>query len=168
MTDPRAFAITAHSGQTYGDAPYSVHLEAVVAIVATVDPSYRAKAVAYLHDVLEDTEADVLDVADLFGHTVASAVSLVTDPEGFPNRRTRKAELHRCLALLDPATESHRLALLVKVADRLANVRASAASDPSKLKMYRKEHADFRPACYRPGLCDAIWAELDSLLEVAA
>lgn len=168
MTDPRAFAITAHSGQTYGDAPYSVHLEAVVVIVATVDPSYRAKAVAYLHDVLEDTEADVLDIADLFGHTIASAVSLVTDPEGYPNRKTRKSKLHKSLAALDPATESHRLALLVKAADRLANVRASTGDAPSKLRMYQKEHKAFRPACYRPGLCDAIWAELDSLLEVVA
>jgi len=30
--------------------------------------------------------------------------------------------------------------------------------------MYRKEHGAFRPACFRPGLCDEIWAELDGHL----
>lgn len=166
MTDPRTFAATAHAGQTYGAEPYMAHLEAVAALVRTVDPSHRAEAVALLHDALEDTEADVLSLADLFGHTTASAVGLVTDPEGYPNRRTRKAALHKTLAALDPATESHRLALLVKPADRLANVRACVASGDSRIDMYRREYPAFREAAYRPGLCDAIWAELDSLLAV--
>jgi (p)ppGpp synthase/HD superfamily hydrolase len=164
MTDPRDHAEKAHKGQTYGSEPYLVHLDAVWEIVRTVDDSAEARAAAYLHDAVEDTGATVGGLTLLFGPLVASAVGLVTDPEGYPNRKTRKAALHASLSALDPRAHAHRLALLVKAADRLANVRASAADSPGKLKMYRKEHAAFRAATYRPGLCDAIWRELDNTL----
>jgi len=167
MNVARAYAATAHAGQTYGAEPYTVHLEAVVAIVREVDPSHAAKAVAYLHDVLEDTTATVAELTMVFGAVVASAVLLVTDPEG-ETRRTRKTALHTRLLGLDVNVPAMRLALLVKAADRLANVRACMANHPSKLSMYRKEHTVFRPATYRPGVCDTVWAELDSLLEGSA
>jgi len=164
MTDPRTFAATAHAGQTYGSEPYTAHLDAVAEIVRGVDPSPIAATVAYLHDVVEDTEISTVDLYHAFGPRVATAVMVLTDPPGYPNRKTRKAALHQTLARLDPSGPAERLALLVKAADRLANVRACVASDPSKLKMYRKEHGEFRPACFRPGLCDEIWAELDGHL----
>jgi (p)ppGpp synthase/HD superfamily hydrolase len=167
MNVAREYARVAHAGQTYGDEPYTVHLEAVVAVVRPVDPSGEAEAVAYLHDALEDTAATAAELTMTFGAVVASAVLLVTDPEG-ENRRARKAALHARLGALDVTVPAMRLALLVKAADRLANVRACVASHPGKLRMYRKEHTAFRPACYRPGLCDDIWAEIDSLLGVSA
>jgi len=163
MKEAHTYAIQAHEGQTYGDEPYTVHLEAVVAIVRGVADTFRSRAVAWLHDVLEDTEADAATLAASFGRTITEAVQLVTDPEG-PNRRARKVELHRRLANLDHWHEAHRLALIVKTADRLANVRASAAAHPGKLSMYRREHAAFRDAAYRDGLCDALWDEIDRLL----
>ena len=159
-----SYARQAHASDRYGDEPYSVHLEAVVAIVRGADDSDEAASVAWLHDVLEDTEATAADLSLAFGAVVSIAVALVTDPEG-ENRRTRKARLHERLICLHPAASAPaRLALLVKAADRLANVRASAADSPGKLKMYRKEHAAFREAVHRPGLCDEIWAELDRAL----
>ncbi len=160
----RDYARTAHAKQTYGSEPYTVHLEAVVAIVRVVDSSPEAEAVAWLHDVLEDTPATEGELAGMFGEPVAAAVAFVTDPEGYPSRRTRKAALHASLATLDPGKEPDRLALLVKTADRLANVRACVADSPGKLKMYRREHADFRAATHRAGLCDDLWTELDALL----
>jgi (p)ppGpp synthase/HD superfamily hydrolase len=166
MTDPRTFAATAHAGQTYGAEPYTVHLEAVAALVRGVDPSEEAEAVAYLHDVVEDTGTGTIDLFHAFGARVATAVKLLTDPEGHPNRRTRKAELHLTLAGLDASGVTERLTLLVKAADRLANVRACVASGDSRIGMYRREYPAFRTAAYRPGLCDDIWAELDSLLAV--
>jgi (p)ppGpp synthase/HD superfamily hydrolase len=152
---PREFAVAAHGAQRYGDGPYSVHLDAVAAIAG---PEHEA--VAYLHDVLEDTEADAAELALRFGAHVMACVVLLTDPEG-PNRRARKALLHERLRRVGP--ELHA-ALVVKAADRLANVRASAANNPGLLAMYAGEHAEFRAAAYRAGLCDAIWAELDELL----
>lgn len=166
MTDPRRYAAEAHEGQTYGSEPYTAHLEAVVAIVREVDPSPLAEAVAWLHDAVEDTDTTTLDLFHTFGPQVATAVMLLTDPPGHPNRRTRKAALHDTLSKLDfpNGGPAERAALLVKAADRLANVRASAESHPGKLSMYRREHAAFREAAHRPGLCDEVWAEIDRLL----
>ena len=172
MRDPRSYAAGHHAGQTYGSEPYMVHLEAVVAIVSAIEGSEEARAVAFLHDVLEDTGATRADLAMTFGALVAFAVVLVTDPEG-ENRRARKALLHERLAKLHPrVSRAAHLALLVKAADRVANVRACVVDgDPSRLRMYRKEHAAFREehaafreAAYRPGLCDVLWTEMDALL----
>jgi len=139
----------------------------VVAIVREYDDSPDAEAVAWLHDVVEDTGRSTADIERLFGRPVSVAVACVTDPEG-PNRRTKKARLHAQLAKLDPEqADSYRMALLVKVADRLANVRASvAANDKRKLKMYRREHPEFRAAVERPPLFAPMWEELDALLAV--
>ncbi len=166
MTDARTFAAEAHAkaGDTYGEGPYTVHLADVVAIVRTVDGSELAESVAWLHDVVEDTDRSTAEIERQFGPVVSVAVSCVTDPPG-PNRRTKKARLHAQLAKLDHEQhESYRIALLVKAADRVANVRACVASGDSRLSMYQREHAAFRAAAYRPGLCDALWSELDSLL----
>mgnify|MGYP003331794011 CR=1 FL=1 len=62
-----------------------------------------------------------------------------------------------------------RAPLVVKAADRLANVRESVRSslldpDNKHLPKYRAEHPEFRLSAHRPGLCDEIWAELDKLL----
>lgn len=168
MNDARTYAAKAHAGQTYGDSqPYTVHLAAVVTIVDGLNDSLLAgsflRDVAWLHDILEDTPVTVTELENRFGHTVALAVQMVTDPEG-PNRRERKAVLNANLRALDPRLEDARAALLVKAADRLANVRACVAAGDSRLKMYRREHEAFRAAAHRPGLCDALWSELDSLL----
>lgn len=167
MTDPRAFAATAHEGQTYNDEPYTVHLEAVARLSDEVadsvcEPEFL-RTVAWLHDVVEDTDAARVDVAERFGDQVAEAVSLLSDPPG-QNRRERKARLHERLHALDERKKVFRSVLLVKTADRLSNVREAVGKRPSLLKMYRREHAAFRAATHRPGLCDAWWAELDNLL----
>jgi len=147
-----------------------VHLDAVAEIVRTVDPSPLAATVAYLHDVVEDTEIETIEICRIFGGRVASAVWLLTDPPGYPNRKTRKAELHRTLAKLEYPNggPAERLALLVKTADRLANVREAVSTASRKAKMYRKEHRVFRASCYRDGLADPLWAELDALIVGAA
>lgn len=160
MTDPRQYAIRAHGSQKYGNEPYVVHLDEVAEIVGS-EPF--ASTVAYLHDVLEDTEVTRNELAEAFGRDVAEAVSYVTDPGG-RNRKERKAELNRRLAALDPRELPARAALVVKAGDRLANVRRCAEGGDSKLRMYRREHEAFRAACHRPGLCEAIWTELDELL----
>lgn len=158
--DPRAFAAWAHGEQTYGLEPYVVHLDAVAALLPR-EPDLQA--VAYLHDVLEDTPVTSPTLVERFGATVAEAVALVTDPEG-ETRRRRKAKLHARLAALELDRPAAPLALHVKAADRLANVRACVRSADARLATYRCEHHEFRPAAFRPGLCDRLWTELDALL----
>lgn len=149
----RAVAVTAHADQRYGLDPYSVHLDAVATLVRPYGP--YAVIVAYLHDAAEDTPLEFGQIAGMFGTFVAECVQLLTD-EGGHNRAARKAATNAKLAGVG---EPHHLALVVKAADRLANVRAGGKAD-----MYRKEHAAFRAACFREGLCPELWAELDSLL----
>ncbi|MFT7224393.1 MAG: hypothetical protein ACI82Z_001950 [Cellvibrionaceae bacterium] len=56
------------------------------------------------------------------------------------------------------------LALLVKAADRLANMRACIRiQDQGFLDMYKSENTVFRTSAYRPNLCENIWIELDKI-----
>jgi hypothetical protein len=87
------------------------------------------------------------------------AVALVTDSPGV-NRRERNALTHAKFAKCENA-----LALTVKAADRLANLQMSVATaNQGKLEMYRKEHAAFKAAAYRAGLCVELWREMDKIV----
>jgi (p)ppGpp synthase/HD superfamily hydrolase len=155
----RAFAIAAHGEQKYGDEPYVFHLDAVAGLVARYGE--EAVVVAYLHDAVEDTSATIEDIESIFGVRIAACVSLLTDEAG-ATRKERKAKTHAKLAATGGEAQ---VALIVKAADRLANVRACCAGSRQDLrKLYRSEHQAFREAVYREQLCDPIWQELDSLL----
>ena len=154
----RAFALQCHGNQRYGDQPYSVHLDAVAAILAPYGE--EAQTIGFLHDVLEDTPAAPEALRKEFGDHVLACVLLVTDQPG-ADRNERKVRTNAKLAAVEGAS---RVALIAKAADRVANLRESAR-DPvhGKLEMYRHEHAEFRQAAFRPGLCDPLWAEMDRI-----
>lgn len=157
--DARTFALNAPGSQKYGTQPYVVHLDAVAAIAATYGEA--AQTVAYLHDVVEDTPVSLEEVRIHFGELVEGCVALLTDEAG-ATRKERKAKTY---AKLTSVSGPLQLALIVKVADRLANVQACIADDKQDLlAVYHAEHVIFRPAAYRPGLCDEIWQQLDQLL----
>ena len=159
LTHARSFAIAAHGDQKYGDHPYSFHLDAVAELLAAFGE--QAQIVGYLHDVVEDTDVPIQTVRQEFGDRVADCVALVTDETG-ANRKERKARTNAKLAAVSGEKE---LALIVKTADRLANLRMSALGGAeSKLDMYRREHPAFREAVYRPGLCDELWREMSRIL----
>lgn len=157
----RQMAIKAHGDQLYGDLPYVVHLDAVAELVAP--HGQDAIVIAYLHDTLEDTALTIEEIEAAFGPTVARCVSLMTDPEG-PSRKTRKAALHARLTAVavEYPGEPDGLALVVKVADRLANVRASVlAEDKGKILMYWEEHPEFRRAALRNSLNIDLFDRID-------
>jgi len=159
VTRAREFAVAAHGDQRYGDQPYAVHLDAVVELLAPFGE--QAQVVGYLHDVVEDTAVPLDAVRAQFGDRVAACVALVTDEPG-ANRRERKAKTNAKLASV---SADNALALVVKAADRLANLRASASSgSESKLGMYRREHPAFREAAYRLELCDVLWQEMEIIV----
>lgn len=157
--DARSFAIAAHGDQRYGDKPYAFHLDAVAALAEPYGDD--AVAIAYLHDTVEDTETTLAEVEQRFGPLIAACVGLLTDEPG-ANRKERKARTYAKLAQVRGPSE---LALIVKAADRLANVRACVADRKTSLwELYRSEYAVFKPAAFRPGLCDRLWEELERLL----
>jgi guanosine-3',5'-bis(diphosphate) 3'-pyrophosphohydrolase len=155
----RAFAVAAHGEQRYGAHPYAHHLDAVAAIARPYGEA--AVVAAYLHDTVEDTRATLAEVESQFGAHMAACVALLTDAPG-TDRKERKAKTYAKLAQVGGSLE---IALVVKVADRLANVRACVHdSNERLLQVYRGEHEVFRRAAYRPALCEPLWHELDALL----
>lgn len=158
----RAFALLAHGNQRYGDWPYAFHLDAVAELLKPYGQD--AQSIGYLHDVVEDTVVTVDDIRERFGPLVADCVAVLTDDPG-ASRAERKAGTYARMATVAGPTE---LALVVKAADRLANVRTCVADGKSRLwEVYRKEHPTFKKAACRPGLCDPLWEELEVLLEMS-
>jgi (p)ppGpp synthase/HD superfamily hydrolase len=155
----KEFALKAHGAQMYGSAPYSVHLDAVAEILK--DCGEEAIVIGYLHDVVEDTSVSLAEIEAEFGAVVAKCVGYLSDAGG-GSRSVRKAAANAKLAAV-PA--EYNVALVVKAADRLANVRASIAGNAKLLELYAAEHAAFKAAAYRAGVGAEIWEALDTLLE---
>ncbi len=139
------------------------HLDAVAKLAEPHGED--AVVVAYLHDVVEDTETTADAMENLFGRRVAACVGLLSDEPG----RSRKERKAKTYAKLAEVRRPNEWALIVKAADRLTNVRACLADRKQSLwEVYRGEHAVFRRAAFRAGLCDPLWSELDSLLTESA
>ena len=131
QTGYMSFAINAHADQKYGDLPYEIHLSCVANILDAFGFSdYKFQASGWLHDVIEDTVVTLEAVRTHFGSDVANMVWACTG-EG-KNRKERVTSILEKLAL-------NADACIVKVADRIANVKAGG-----KVQMYFDEHEDFR------------------------
>ena len=155
----KKFAVDAHGEQKYGDKPYVVHLDAVVSHLKAYGEN--AQIVGYLHDVVEDTEISYEKVKEVFGEFIADCVGIVTDEAG-QNRKERKKKTYEKMAKVIGDLE---LALIVKAADRLANIEAClAGGNKDLLAMYKAEHLTFQMSVYRKGLCDDIWQKLEESL----
>lgn len=148
--DYRLAAICLHGKQEYGSMPYAYHLAQVEAILADAGfSSYEYQAAAWLHDCIEDTEADFQMIYDGYGGTVAKLVYGCTG-EGL-TRKERNATIYKRL-------NETPAAAIIKVADRIANVRSGMgiidfniektpiklSSDLDKLKMYLDEWPEFK------------------------
>ena len=154
----REFALEAHGDQRYGSRPYHVHLDAVTELAR--EYGEEAQVVAYLHDVVEDTSAQLDAIEKSFGRKIAECVSILTDEPG-DSRKERKRKTYARMARVSGDLE---LALIVKAADRLANMRACVADGKDRLLgVYKQEHASFRAAAYREDLCWKLWRELDEI-----
>lgn len=152
LVDGCAFlARRAHGDQRYGDhRPYTVHLEHVVAVMRRfliVDE--HLLGAGWLHDSIEDTELSKASLVEHltigFGQHSAERVGVlvdaVTDGEG-KNRRERKERPYELIPTVKGA-------ILVKLADRIANVEAGYAEGQTGLiDMYRGEFAEFHDRLY--------------------
>lgn len=159
--DARSFAIKAHAGQKYGEKPYEVHLSHVHRVLEK--EGYGADPIlsdaSWLHDVVEDTQVSLAEIARLFGADVADTVGRVTDEPG-NSRKERKQKTY-------PKIRGHRSATIIKLCDRIANVEASQIV-PHKFEMYKTEYPDFRSQLYVAGIADSLWLKLDLLLAFKA
>lgn len=155
-------AVEAHEGQRYGDKPYTEHLSQVVDILNTTSSAayplrFAAIAAAWLHDALEDTALPADRIEAECGPVVLELVQAVTHAPGVP-RRVWLPQLYERLSVAHPD------ARLIKVADRLANVRSCWETRDSRLFMYHREYKAFRAALHGDVRAAALWEELDGLL----
>lgn len=159
-----SFAIAAHGNQKYGDShPYSFHLQAVeyVLIEYGFERDILLRIAAWLHDVIEDTETTAEQIEETFGPVVRALVEAVTTESGI-NRKERNAKTYPKIK----AIPMH-MGIILKLADRIANVRnCIATNNVSLLSMYKKEHPGFRGALYDDySVTTPMWTELDRILE---
>ncbi len=160
LAQAREFAVREHGDQLYGDKPYVHHLDAVVGLL--VPYGVEAQVVGYLHDVVEDTDVTVDEVAETFGSRIAACVGILTDVPG-KNREARKIKTYKKMARV---TGERTLALVVKAADRLANMEACIADQKQALlETYKGEHEAFKKAVYRDGLCPDLWESIDQAMK---
>jgi (p)ppGpp synthase/HD superfamily hydrolase len=167
LRQAKAVAVEAHGEQRFGTLPYEYHLQSVVKVldrfgVKIEDPQLAPLLVAgWLHDVLEDTPLMRDDLKAQFGPEVAELVWRVTDEPGV-SREDRKPATYR-------KTRDNELAIILKLADRIANVEEGINAKTNKLGMYRREQAEFsgilRDASQHP-IALAMWKHLDNLLQV--
>ena len=138
----REFAINAHQRinhrRKYTKEPYSVHLSAVAKIVAEVTDDPETIAAAWLHDVVEDTKATILDVEREFGREIAALVADLTDVStpADGNRTARKRLDREHLAGAAPRAQT------VKLADLIHNCEDITRNDPRFAVVFHDEMAD--------------------------
>ena len=157
-----ALASEAHSAQRRKSGePYIIH-PISVALIAASELKLDADSViaAFLHDVVEDTPYTVEDIAGMFGPGVANLVDVVTKKKK-DNYSTSK-QVDNYQQLLDSVHYDIR-ALMVKIADRLHNMRTLASMRPDKqMKIAGETDYFYAPLANRLGLFD-VKTDLENL-----
>ena len=160
-----ALARTAHEGQfRKGGDPYIMHPVAVATIIAE-DFMMDANSVAagFLHDVVEDTDTTIDDIRREFGDDVAFLVQVVTKPKSHaPGQADLAKQENNFRQLLDSMRRDIR-AVLIKLADRLHNMRSLGSMQPVKqMKIAGETDFFYAPFANRLGL-NNLRRELENL-----
>ncbi|GAB3787072.1 RelA/SpoT family protein [Dyella agri] len=161
----RAFQVgaQAHEGQTRKSGePYITHPVAVAGILAELGMDAETIIAAILHDTLEDTALSRSALAGEFGEIVAELVDGVTklDKMRFGSRQEADAESFRKMLL---AMARDLRVILIKLADRLHNMRTLGAKDASSRRRIARETLEiYAPIAQRLGM-NKIKAELQDL-----
>ncbi len=153
----------AHDGQQRASGePYIYHPVEVARILASMHLDYKTIISALLHDVIEDTDVDKRQLGREFGKEVAElvdGVSKLTQIE-FESRAEAQAENFRKMLLA--MTQDIRV-ILVKLADRLHNMRTLGALRPAKRRAIARETLEiYAPIANRLGI-NHIRIELEEL-----
>jgi RelA/SpoT family (p)ppGpp synthetase len=163
LAEAYRFSEAAHAGQTRqsGD-PYISHPLAVAEILADWHLDGQTLMAALLHDVTEDTSVTKDEISDTFGKPVAELVDGVSklDKIEFQSAEVAQAENFRKMLL---AMARDVRIILIKLADRLHNMRTLGAVPPAKRRRVARETMEiYAPIALRLGL-NTLYHELQEL-----
>jgi GTP diphosphokinase / guanosine-3',5'-bis(diphosphate) 3'-diphosphatase len=157
------FCVQHHSGQLRASGePYVLHPLEVAQVLAEMKLDSTAIAAGLLHDAVEDTPVTTEDITEQFGEQVAHIVEGVTkiDKIQFANREDRQAENVRKMLL---AMVSDVRVVLIKMADRLHNMRTLQHLSPDRQESIARETLDiYAPLAHRLGM-GKVRGELEDL-----
>jgi len=148
-----ALAAIAHEGQRRqsGD-PYLDHPIAVAIILLDLRLDTESIAAALLHDVVEDSEVPISVIEHFFGQQVASLVDGVTKLSGYESKSKEEAQAGTYRKLIIASADDPRV-VLIKLADRLHNMRTIHATPPQKQQRVARETLDiYAPLAHRLGM----------------
>jgi len=157
------FCVQHHQGQMRASGePYVIHPLEVAEVLAEMKLDSTAIAAGLLHDAVEDTPATGEEIESGFGDQVAHIVEGVTkiDKIQFANREDRQAENVRKMLL---AMVTDVRVVLIKLADRLHNMRTLEHLQPDRQEAIARETLDiYAPLAHRLGM-GKVRGELEDL-----
>jgi guanosine-3',5'-bis(diphosphate) 3'-pyrophosphohydrolase len=159
------FAARRHAAQRRKGAaqePYINHLAEVAMLLAGATDGSDAALVAagFLHDTLEDTPTEYEELVAVFGTDVAELVAAVTDDKSLPKAERKRLQVEH-------APKKSVRARLLKLADKISNLRSLATSPPADWDRARAlEYVDWAEAVV--GGCRGLNANLEHLFDAAA
>nr|WP_282563333.1 bifunctional (p)ppGpp synthetase/guanosine-3',5'-bis(diphosphate) 3'-pyrophosphohydrolase [Gymnodinialimonas phycosphaerae] len=153
IRDAFAYGEQMHAGQTrHSGEPYFSHPVAVAALLTERQLDDATIVTALLHDTIEDTRSTYGEVSERFGPEIAELIDGVTKLTNLQlsNRESKQAENFRKLFM---AMSKDLRVILVKLADRLHNMRTIRHMRPEKQKQKAQETMDlYAPLAGRMGM----------------
>ena len=166
LFDAFTFADNAHSGQLRKDgSPYITHPLAVAEIVADLGLDTDSIIAALLHDTIEDTGATHEEIAKRFGPTVADLVEGVTKLTRVQYTSKEEEQMENLRKMLMAMVKDIRV-ILIKICDRLHNMRTMEYQSPKKQKEKALETMEiYAPIAHRLGMQRIKWELEDTSLK---
>ncbi|GAB4265175.1 MAG: bifunctional (p)ppGpp synthetase/guanosine-3',5'-bis(diphosphate) 3'-pyrophosphohydrolase [Pararhodobacter sp.] len=152
-----AYGAAMHEGQfRHSGEPYFTHPAAVAAILTDMRLDDATIVTALLHDTIEDTRSTYAEIESLFGHEIAelvNGVTKLTNLELSSEAKSSKAKQAENFRKLLIAMSRDLRVILVKLADRLHNMRTIRSLRPAKQVQKARETMDiFAPLAGRMGM----------------
>ena len=159
------YARQKHKDQKRKDgSPYIIHPLAVAEIVTEIGLDTDAILGAVLHDCIEDTDASYDEIAKLFGETVAQLVEGVTKLTRADFSTKEEAQMENLRKMFMAMSKDIRV-VLIKIADRLHNMRTMQYQSPEKqIKKCRETMDIYAPLAHRLGMQKLKWELEDTSL----
>lgn len=157
------YSAQAHEGQYRKTGePYIYHPISVARILAEMHMDSKSIAAAILHDVIEDTEATKENIAELFGDDVSELVDGVSKLTHIQFKNKKEQQAENIQKVLLAMTRDIRV-IMIKLADRLHNMRTLGVMRPEKKRRIARETLEiYVPIANRLGI-NSLRLELEDL-----